>query len=133
MNKLPLFSLPYSSTAVIHGPSLLDENRGLIISMTCDDNGREQSVGVLFVKPRAFRKREETYCTGWHVNDVYDSVCEIQESEWVRELQAAAAPEWRHHWVMRHFMIYLDGFGCFEVVAESAVLEDPGIKNSGGT
>lgn len=33
---------------------------------------------------------------------------------------------------MRHFMIYVDSFGCLEVVAESAVLYD-GVKNSGGT
>jgi hypothetical protein len=133
MEKLPLFSLPYSSTSVIHGPTLVDQDRGLLLSMICDDDGSEQSEGVLFVKPRAFRKREETYCTGWHIQDVYDTVCEIKESDWVAELRNDAVPEWRDHWVMRHFMIYVDSFGCLEVIAESALLDDDGIKNSGGT
>jgi hypothetical protein len=44
-----------------------------------------------------------------------------------------AVPEWRDHRVMRHFIIYVDSFGCLEVVAESAVLDDAGDKNSGGT
>ena len=133
MEKLPLFALPCPSTAAIHGPTLVDQDRGLLLSMVCDDDGREHPVGVLFVKPRAFRKREETYCTGWHVKDVYDTVCEIRDSDWVAELRNDAVPEWRDRWVMRHFMIYVDSFGCLEVVAESAALDDEGIKNSGGT
>lgn len=133
MEKLPLFSLPCSSTAAIQGPTLIDQDRGLLLSMVCDDDGKKRSVGVLFVKPRAFRKRAETYCTGWHVNDVFDTVCEIQESDWVKELRAVAMPEWRDYWVMRHFMIYVDSFGCLEVVAESAQLEEKSDKNSGGT
>jgi hypothetical protein len=101
--------------------------------MICDDDGRSRSIGVLFIKPRAFRKREEIYCTTWHIDGAYDTVCEIQKSDWVDELCAAAVPEWRDYWVMRHFMIYVDSFGCLEVVAESAVLDDEGVRNSGGT
>ena len=132
MEKQPLFSLPCPSTAVIHGPTLVDQDRGLLLSMVCDDDGRERPVGVLFAKPRAFRKREETYCTGWHVKDVDDTVCEIRESDWVAELRSDAVSEWRDRWVMRHFMIYVDSFGCLEVIAESAALDDDGVKNSGG-
>jgi hypothetical protein len=36
------------------------------------------------------------------------------------------------HAVMRHFIIYVESFGCLEVVAESGMLDD-GAKNSGGT
>lgn len=133
MEKLSLFSLPCSSTAAIHGPTLIDQDRGLLLSLVCDDDGCERSFGVLFTKPRAFRKREETYCTGWHIKDAYDTVCEINESDWVAELRNDAVPEWRDHWVMCHFMIYVDSFGCLEVIAESATLVDDSIKNSGGT
>lgn len=133
MEKRQLFSLPCPSTAVSEGPTLVDEERGLLLSLVCDDEGRERPLGVLFEKPRAFRKREETYCTGWHVKDAYDTVCEIPASSWVTSLQNDAAPEWREYWIMRHFLIYVDGFGCLEVVAESAVLEDKSCKKSGGT
>lgn len=132
MQKLPIFSLPYPSTAAVHEPRLVDEGRGLLFSLVCDVDGHERQVGVLFVKPRAFRKREEIYCTPWHVKDAYDTVCEVKESDWVAELRNDAVPDWRDRWVMRHFMLYVDSFGCLEVVAESAVLDD-GAKNSGGT
>lgn len=133
MEKLPLFSLPCPSTAAIHGPTLVDEDRGLLLSLVCDDDGRERQTGVLFVKPRAFRKREEIYCTGWHVKDTYDTVCEVKGSDWVAELRNDAVPEWRDRWVMRHFIVYVDSFGCLEVIAESASLDDQSAKNSGGT
>lgn len=112
---------------------MVDEERGLLLSLVCDDDGNERQTGVLFVKPRAFRKREEIYCTVWHVTDTYDTVCEVTESDWVTELRSDAVPEWRDRWIMRHFIIYVDSFGCLEVVAESASLEDAGAKNPGGT
>jgi hypothetical protein len=112
---------------------LVDQDGGLLLSLVCDDDRREQPVAVLFVKPRAFRKREETYCTGWHVSETYDTVCEVIESDWVAELRSDAVPEWRDRWIMRHFMIYVDGFGCLEVVAESAALDNGGAKNSAGS
>ncbi|MCW5220686.1 hypothetical protein D5041_13295 [Verminephrobacter aporrectodeae subsp. tuberculatae] len=103
---------------------MVDESRGLLLSMVCDDDPINRSFGVLFIKPRAFRKREEIYCTVWHIEDAYDTVCEIQGSDWVDELRAAATPDKRDYWVMRHFMIYVDSFGCLEVVAESVLLDE---------
>lgn len=133
MEKLPLFSFPCPSTGAVSGPTLFDNDRGLLLSWTSDSEGRARTMGVLFSKPRAFRKREETYCTGWHVKGTYDTVCEIKDSDWVAELRRDAVPEWRDRWVLRHFMIYADGFGCLEVVGESAALDEAEAKNSGGT
>jgi hypothetical protein len=133
MNKKKLFSLPLPSTAVIRGPLLHTDAGSLLLSMDFDDKGNKRSARLHFSKQRAFRKRSEIYCSEWHVKDIYDTVCEVQGSEWVEELRAAAVPEWRDQWIMRHFMIYVDGFGCLEVIAESVVLDDDGAKNSGGT
>jgi hypothetical protein len=133
MEKIPLFSLPCSSAGAIQGPTLVDQDRGLLLSLVCDDDGRERQVGVCFLKPRAFRKREEIYCTGWHIKDTYDTVCEVRDSDWVAELCNDAVPEWRSRWIMRHFIIYVDSFGCLEVVAESAALEDERDRSSGST
>jgi hypothetical protein len=55
------------------------------------------------------------------------------DSDWVAELRSDAVPEWRDRWVLRHFTVYLDGFGCLEVIAESAALDERGLKKSGGT
>lgn len=125
MEKNTLFSLPYPSTAAVREPSLVNEDRGLVLSLVCDDDGRARQFEVVFLKPRAFRKREEVYCSAWNVQGAYDTVCEIANSDWVAELRRDAVPEWRDRWVMRHFMIYIDSYGCLEVVAEAAELSGP--------
>lgn len=136
MKKTQMFALPFPSSAVMQGPALVDDERGLTVSITCaDDDGRPRSSSVVFKNPRAYRRREETYCTAWHVQDTFDTICEVIDSEWVDELRGDAVPEWRDRWVLRHFMIFLDGFGCLEVISESATLEagSSGSRNSGGT
>jgi hypothetical protein len=132
MQKRKILELPFASSAVIRDPLLSTDGGDLLLWMEFDDEGKTQSVCLRFVKQRAFRKRSETYCTAWHVIDTFDTVCEVQGSDWEQELRSASASEWRNQWVMRHFIIYLDSFGCVEVVAESVVLDD-GARNSGGT
>jgi hypothetical protein len=133
MNKQELFVLPFPSTAVVRGPVLCTDGADLLLSMDFDDDGQKRSASLRFVRQRAFRKRSEIYCTGWHVNNTYDTICEVQGSDWVAELRDEAVPEWRDRWVMRHFMIYVDSFGCLEVIAESVALDGESAKNSGGT
>lgn len=132
MHKLKVLELPLPSSGAIGDPILRTDGGDLLLSMDLDDAGQRRSVCLRFVKQRALRKRSETYCTSWHIKDTFDTVCEVQGSDWVQELYITAQPEWRDHWVMRHFMIYVDSFGCLEVVAESASLNDVA-KNSGGT
>lgn len=132
MQKLKILELPFPSTAVIRGPALCTDDGDLLLSMDVDDEGRRNSTCLRFVKQRAFRKRSEAYCTAWHVTDTFDTVCEVQRSDWVQELRSASVLEWRDQWIMRHFMIYIDSFGCLEVIAESVVFDNSD-KNSGGT
>ncbi|WP_157870653.1 hypothetical protein [Azospira oryzae] len=123
MKKQKILELPFPSTSVIHSPVLCTSGGNLVISMDFDNEGQALSARLKFIKQRAFRKRSESYCTDWHIVDVYDTVCEVEESDWVSELRVACPSEWRDQWTMRHFMIYLDSFGCVEVIAESALLE----------
>lgn len=133
MQKQQVLMLPLPSTSIVRGPAVNTEGGDLLLSMTFDDHGQYRSVCLRLVKQRAFRKRAEIYCTAWHVADAYDTLCEVTGSDWVNELRAASSPEWRDSWVMRHFMLYVDSFGCLEVIAESAVLDEISDKKSGGT
>lgn len=133
MKTHKLFELPFATTALVRDPSLSTDGGDLLLAMDFDDNGQHRPLKLWFVKPRAFRKRAEIYCTSWHVRDAYDTVCEVEESDWVEELRAACVPDWRDRWEMRHFMIYVDSFGCLEVVAESVLLNGGSEMNSGGT
>lgn len=114
--------LPYPSTALRRGPQLFTDGADLVVSIDFADE-KLHSVSLRFVRQRAFRKRSEIYCTRWHVEGTFDTVCEIKGSDCVDELSSAAPSDWRNRWVMRHFMTYLDGLGCLEVVAESVSLE----------
>jgi hypothetical protein len=124
MKKNPLFSLPYPSTSAIAGPSYIEHEKGLAVSLKFDEDGLDKFATILFVKPRAMRQRDEIYCTPWHVDQTYDTVCEVEMSQWVEELRGDAVEEWRNYWVLRHFIVYIDSFGCLEVVSEDVMLID---------
>lgn len=53
------------------------------------------------------------------MDGVYDTLAELLGSEWVSELLAAERDEIWGHWKIRHFMIYIDSAGCYEIGAES--------------
>lgn len=82
-------------------------------------NGSMHAGGLRFRRVRAYRFRTERNCTLWHIEDAYDTLVEVEQSDWVRELLEAEPSDIRGQWKMRHFMIYIDSAGAYEVVAES--------------
>jgi hypothetical protein len=81
--------------------------------------GSKYSGGLHFYRVRAYRFRAEGHCTPWHIEQAYDTLVEIEQSEWVDELLAAEPSETWGHWTIRHFLIFLDGAGAYEVAAEN--------------
>jgi len=75
--------------------------------------------GLRFDGVSACRFRAKAYCALWHVEQAYDSLVEVRESKWIAELRADEDPE-QQRWGMRHFMVYLDSAGCYEIVAMSS-------------
>ena len=74
--------------------------------------------GIRFKSMAAIRIRAERCCTVTYIEGVYDTLSEVENSSWVAEIRADTQEQWRNHWNMRHFMIYLDSSGCFEVIAD---------------
>lgn len=68
---------------------------------------------------RAFRFRAEGHCTRWHVEGAYDTLVEVEHSDWVSDLLAAEPRGTCGHWKIRHFLIFVDGSGAYEVAAEA--------------
>jgi hypothetical protein len=83
--------------------------------------------GIRFKHVLATRTRAERCCTPEHIK-AYDSLIELENSTWLQELSRDTDPQWRQHWEMHHFMIYLDSAGSFEIVAQSweSVQEETG-------
>lgn len=132
MHKQKILELPLPSTALLRSPTLQTDGGELLLSMEFGDDGQKRSARLRFIKQRALRTRAEIHCTPWHVTNTFDTLCEVQDSTWVQELRFDSVPEWRDRWILRHYIIYLDSFGCLEVICESASLDDSS-KNAGGT
>lgn len=90
-----------------------------VLRFNLERGGEVYRTGLRFDTVRAYRFRTEGHCTAWHVTDVYDALAEVRNSEWVRELLSAEAAATAGHWRIRHFIIYIEDVGCFEVGAAS--------------
>lgn len=124
MKKQFIIAFPFQTSAMVGEMSMRTCGSNLAIEMHVDADHDIAKVTILFEKQRAFRKRAEAYCTEWHVKDVYDSVCLITDSDWIAELKEACPTHFRDAWVMNHFMTYIDGYGCIEVIAESFCIKN---------
>jgi hypothetical protein len=75
--------------------------------------------GVRFNGVLATRARAERCCTLWHIEGAYDTLVEVEDSAWVKEMRADTTERWRERWEAHHYLIYLDSAGSFEVIADS--------------
>lgn len=93
---------------------------GSAVELRCiyERNGLLFSGGLRFRLVHSFRFRSEVHCTAWHVQEAYDVLVEIEESDWVRELVGAESSVTVGRRQIRHFLIYIDSSGAYEVAAE---------------
>lgn len=123
--KVPLGELPVASTSFISDVDVEVSGGALTLRFTFPRDGVPYRGGVRFEKVRAYRWLTESLCTAWNIEGAYDTIAEVEKSDWVEELQAAEPEHHRGFWTMRHFMLYVDSAGCFEAVADSwAELEE---------
>ena len=60
---------------------------------TYERDGKMYAGGLRFHRVRAYRFRAESHCSAWYSKDAYDTLVEVEESEWIGELMAAAASQ----------------------------------------
>ena len=120
MNKKNfLYTIPAPSTEFTTEAYLDCSGGCTVIRFGYEDGTVEKQCGIDFRQASAFRKRGERYCSAWHIEGAYDTLVEIENSSWVVELIQDVPEPYRGKWKPRHFMIYLDSVGCFEVLAQS--------------
>lgn len=83
------------------------------------EDGLLRADSWVFSWVRAFQHRAESYCTPWHIDGAYDALVEVEDSQWLAELTQAMPEDMRARFDMHHFMIYLDSYGCYEVIAQA--------------
>jgi hypothetical protein len=117
--KKALATLPVASTALLSDATLEHPGGEVMLRFEFERDGGVIRSGLRFEKVRAFRFRAEGHCTAWHVEGTYDTLTEVSDSVRVGELLAAEPAEVWGRWEIRHFMIYIDGSGCYEIAAAS--------------
>lgn len=81
------------------------------LQCTYERSGSTYVGGLRFHRVRAYRFRAEDHCTAWHIEDAYDTLVEVEQSDWIAELLTAQPGKTRGRWGIRHFLIYIDGVG----------------------
>lgn len=116
--QVPVGELTPPSAEIVSDVMSIFDGGALELRFEFDLDGVVYRSGVRFEKVRAHRYRAEGHCRPWHV-DVYGIVAEVEDSDWVADLSVSEPAETWGGWVLRHFMLYIDSAGCFEVVAGS--------------
>jgi hypothetical protein len=122
VEKHPLLTLPVASSALEADPEFIHPGGSAELRIEFDRDGVRVRSGLRFTRVRAFRFRAEGHATSWHVQGAYDTLVEVHRSTWVAELLEAEPSETWGHWKIRHFLIYIDGAGAYEVAAEDVEL-----------
>src|SRR5208282_2137709 len=115
-SKIPLYKVPVPSTAFTTEAYFEDKGPRPAVCFTYKSNGEEQEGQISFSRVAAMRTRAARCCTPWHIEGAYDTLVEVEDSAWVKEVRADTQPLWKDKWPMHHYMIYLDSAGCFEVI-----------------
>lgn len=113
--KIPLYEIREPFTASVSYAKLC----GSILYFDYCRDGTAYRSGIRFNKVLSTRTRAERCCKAWHIQNVYDTLVEVEDSTWVDEMRADTVELGRNEWEMHHYMIYFDSAGCFEVVAAS--------------
>src|SRR5690349_9741705 len=113
-----LLELPSPSTELVGPVELHDSGENLRIVFPFP----QSTTGIVelgFSRVRAYRHLAEVHSSASQIESSYDALVEVLESRWVEEVRASTPERWRGRWVIRHFMIYADSNGVYDVLAES--------------
>lgn len=122
--RVSQMNLPTGSTALAIEVEISDGRDGFAFRYTYFRDDESVNAEVAFEGVRAYRWRAESHCTAWHVAGTYNTLVEVENSEWIRELVMAEPPQLRVPHEMRHYMISFDDDGCLEVAARSWSFKD---------
>lgn len=117
--KNNLYELVEPSTASASDATLQVIGKIAVIRFDYFRDGTSYRSGIKFSGVAATRTHGERCCTVWHIEQCYDVLCEVENSVWAEETRSQVPDRYRDDFNARHFMIYLDSAGSFEILADS--------------
>lgn len=122
-----VLELPFSTAECETGP-VVEHLPGRMI-LRYDAEGEHGVVWTLlrFAMVVALRSTPNAACDAWMV-EAYSRICEVEDSIWLSDLRSTAADRGAVLSASaRHFFIYFDHVGCWEVLADNAQVESDSV------
>lgn len=111
------YELPMFSSNLIKDPLIRFEDMDVKIDIEGYDNEDNLSkititfISVLCIKQTSARFTPKLY-------EAYDRIVELIDSEWLKELKGINEEDF-NYWKPKHFILYLDGIGMYQFIAQA--------------
>jgi hypothetical protein len=113
-----LWKLPCRSQLFRQGPHATVYRRTVIIKYDClNSNDEYRWASITFTGVHGFSFTRDYSCTPDQIK-AYDKIVEITSSAWAEEL-TARWPKAIPIKPLKHYRIYFDSVGCYEIAAEN--------------
>jgi hypothetical protein len=115
-----LWQFPVVATCIMKAQFINKTADALILFDYYDEekNDTVYNAGILFEAAQAYRFSSEKFVENRLINDAYAVLIEYSKSDWLNELYKRNQ-EIAQSWEIKHFAIYLDSNGCYEVIAKN--------------
>ncbi|HBN76868.1 MAG TPA: hypothetical protein DD473_13825 [Planctomycetaceae bacterium] len=110
------FTLPVASAESVTDPKLFQYGKTVTLYFDYFEDGVAKRSGIRFESVAATRTRNERFASSQGMS--FDKLKEIHESAWVAQMKQEIGHLYQNELSQfRHFVIYLDSAGSFEVLA----------------
>lgn len=111
------YELPMFSSSLEREPQIEFKNMDVkIIIKGYDENDVICETEIKFITVIGFKHTSPRFTS--ELYDAYDKVVEVIDSDWLEELKKINEEDFAY-WSPKHYVLYLDGFGIYQFVAQS--------------
>lgn len=109
--ELPIFSSTLEKAPVVESKNM---NRGIEL-IGVDEKNRLRKIVIWFNSVICSKHTSVRFTPKLY--DSYDRVVELVDSEWLEELKGINEEAY-NYWKPKHYIMYLDGVGMFQFIAQ---------------
>ena len=115
------YELPMFSSCLVNEPQIEFKNLDVkIIIKGYDKNDVICETEIKFISVIAFKQNLPRFTS--ELYNAYDKVVELIDSKWLKELKKIDKEEFTY-WNPKHYILYLDGYGMYQFIAQSLEIE----------
>lgn len=110
------YELPIFSSSLNSDPIIKSEDMNVKIGLVgTDEENRLRKILIQFNNSICNKHTSARFTPKLY--DSYDRIVELTDSEWLKELRLINEEDF-NYWQPKHYILYLDGVGMFEFIAQ---------------